>query len=213
MSASLSTDIAHTQVTDHRIPRGSDTQALQPLLDSNTRPYSPRLVPFPYSEDAEQDIRDLALAWAFLAQTGKDGAESEAQRLLQIAVMQSPNDPALLSALGFIEQKRGAVDRARELYQKALTLEPDLIDAAANLGVIEANQGRLREPIRLWQSAFERAPGRSAIGMNIARVLCGAGEFDRARSSVLRVLEFNPDMAAAKEMLRHLNRTPPMCEQ
>src|SRR6266481_5170524 len=33
MSASLSTDIAHTQVTDHRIPRGSDTQALQPLLD------------------------------------------------------------------------------------------------------------------------------------------------------------------------------------
>jgi hypothetical protein len=49
--------------------------------------------------------------------------------------------------------------------------------------------------------------------MNIARVLCGAGEFDRARSSVLRVLEFNPDMAAAKEMLQHLNRTPPMCEQ
>ncbi len=213
MSASLSTDIAHTQVTDHRIPRRSDTQALQPLLDSTTRPYSPRLVPFPYSEDAEQDIRDLALAWAFLAQTRKDGAGSEAQRLLHIAVMQSPNDPALLSALGFIEQVRGAVDRARELYQKALALEPDLIDAAANLGVIEANQGRLREPLRLWQNAFERAPARSAIGMNVARVLCGAGEFERARSSVLRVLEFNPDMAAAKEMLQHLNRTPPVCEQ
>ena len=108
---------------------------------------------------------------------------------------------------------REPIESARELYQKALTLEPDLIDAAASFGVIEANQGRLREPIRLWQSAFERAPGRSAIGMNIARVLCGAGEFDRARSSVLRVLEFNPDMAAAKEMLQHLNRTPPMCEQ
>jgi Flp pilus assembly protein TadD len=130
-----------------------------------------------------------------------------------MAVMQSPNDPALLSALGFIEQKRGAVDRARELYQKALTLEPDLIDAAANLGVIEVNEGRLREPLRLWQNAFERAPARSAIGMNMARVLCGAGEFERARSSVLRVLEFNPDMAAAKEMLQHLNRMPPVCEQ
>jgi len=88
-----------------------------------------------------------------------------------------------------------------------------LIDAAANLGVIEANQGRLREPLRLWQSAFERAPARSAVGMNIARIVCGEGEFDRARSSVLRVLEFNPDMAAAKAMLQHLNRTPPMCEQ
>ena len=213
MPASLSTDIAHTQVTDHRIPRRSDTEVLQPLLNSNTRPSSPRLVPFPFSENAERDIRDLALAQAFLAQTGRDSDASETQRLLHIAVLQSPNDPALLSALGYLEQKRGAFDRARELYQKALSLEPDLIDAAANLGVIEANQGRLREPLRLWQSAFERAPARSAIGMNIARVLCAAGEFDRARSSVLRVLEFNPDMAAAKEMLQHLNRTPPMCEQ
>jgi Tfp pilus assembly protein PilF len=213
MPASLSTDIAHTQVTDHRIPRRSDTEALQPLLNSNARPSSPRLVPFPFSEDAERDIRDLALAQAFLAQTGRDSDASEAQRLLHRAVLQSPNDPALLSALGYIEQKRGAFDRARELYHKALTLEPDLIDAAANLGVIEANQGRLREPLRLWQSAFERAPARSAIGMDIARILCGAGEFDRARSSVLRVLEFNPDMAVAKEMLQHLNRTPPMCEQ
>jgi predicted Zn-dependent protease len=79
--------------------------------------------------------------------------------------------------------------------------------------VIQASQGRLREPIRLWQSAFERAPARSVIGMNIARILCGAREFDRARSSILRVLEFNPDMGAAKEMLQHLNRTPPVCEQ
>jgi tetratricopeptide (TPR) repeat protein len=213
MPASLSTDIAHTQVTDHRILRRSDTAALQPLSDANTRSSSPRLVPFPFSEDAEHDIRDLALAQAFLAQTGKDSATPEAQRLLHIAVLQSPNDPVLLSALGYIEQKRGAVDRARELYQKALDLEPDLIDAAANLGVIEANQGLLREPVRLWQSAFERAPARSAIGMNIARVLCGAGEFDRARSSVSRVLEFNPDMAAAREMLQHLNRMPPVCAQ
>jgi predicted CXXCH cytochrome family protein len=213
MPASLSTDIAHTQVTDHRIPRPSDTGAVKPLLDSNTRPSSPRLVPFPFSEDAERDIRSLALAKAFLVQTGKDGDVSEALRQLNIAVLQSPSDPALLSALGYIEQKRGAADRARELYQKALTSDPDLIDAAANLGVIEANQGRLREPIRLWQSAFERAPARSVIGMNIARILCGAGEFDRARSSVLRVLEFNPDMAAAREMLQQLNRTPPMCAQ
>jgi len=158
MPASPSADIAHTQVTDHRIPRRSDAEALQ-TLDSNARPSSPRLVPFPFSEEADHDIRDLALAWAFLAQNGKEPAATEARRLLQLAVSQSPNDAALLSALGYIEQKRGAVDRARKLYQKALTLEPDFIDAAANLGVIEANQGRLREAVRLSQSAFERAPG------------------------------------------------------
>src|SRR2546423_1500347 len=97
-------------------------------MSALTRPPAPRLVTFPFSEDAERDVRDLALAQAFLAQTGKDSAASEAQRLLHVAVLQSPNDPALLSALGYIEQKRGAVDSARELYQKAVTLEPGLID-------------------------------------------------------------------------------------
>jgi predicted CXXCH cytochrome family protein len=212
MPASPSADIAHTQVTDHRIPRFQAPGA-QPLLDSNAKGSSPRLVPFPDSEDAEHDIRDLALAWEFLAQTGTSGAASEAQRLLRIAVSQSPKDPILLSALGYIEQRQGAVDQARELYQKALALDPDLIDAAANLGVIEANRGGLREPLRLWQSAFERAPARSAIGMNIARIFCGAGEVDAARTSVLRVLEFNPDMAVARQFLQNVNRTPPVCEQ
>jgi Flp pilus assembly protein TadD len=169
----------------------------------------------PDSQEAEQDIRDLALAWESLARTGAIGAapEAEAKRLLSSALLQSPNDPVLLSALGYIEQKRGAVDGARNLYMKALALDPDLIDAAANLAVIEANQGRLREPLRLWQSAFERAPARSAIGLNAARMFCAAGEFNSARSVILRLLEFNPDMAAAMQFLENLNRTPPVCEQ
>ena len=139
--------------------------------------------------------------------------EKKMRGLLERSNLQALQDKTFATLRPQGEHQQNVFDRARELYQKALSLEPDLIDAAANLGVIEANQGRLREPLRLWQSAFERAPARSAIGMNIARVLCGAGEFDRARSSVLRVLEFNPDMAAAKEMLQHLNRIPPMCEQ
>jgi len=168
--------------------------------------------PFLLADAAGSDTRELALAWAFLEQTGARDGKSEAQPLLRTALSQSPNDPILLSTLGYIEQKHGKVDVALELYQKALALDPDLVDAAANLAVIEANQGRLREPIRLWQSVFDRAPARSAIGMNIAKVLCGAGEFARARSSVIRVLAFNPDMAAARHLLQNLDRRPPVCE-
>jgi len=79
--------------------------------------------------------------------------------------------------------------------------------------VIEANQGRLLEPLQLWQSVFDRAPARSAVGMNVARMFCAAGEFDAARAAVLRVLKFNPDMAAARRFLENLKRTPPVCEQ
>jgi tetratricopeptide (TPR) repeat protein len=96
-------------------------------------------------------------------------------------------------------------------YRRALAVNPDLIDAATDLGVIEAESGHLREAAELWQRAFQRAPGRSSLGMNLVTAFCDARQFDEARTTVLRVLEFNPDMTAAKHALQTLNRTPPNC--
>jgi cytochrome c554/c'-like protein/tetratricopeptide repeat protein len=210
MPSSQSTDVAHTQVTDHRIPRRPDISP-QLLQDVDPRPAKPRLIAFPPSLGSDHDVRDLALAWQSLAERGMSSAAGEAERLLRSAAKQTPDDPALLAALGYIEQKRGATDRARELYQKAIALDPSSIDVATNLGVIEASTGHLREALKLWEGAFQRAPGRSAIGMNIARTFCDAGQFDESRSFVLRVLEFNPDLGGAKKLLQQLNRTPPRC--
>jgi predicted CXXCH cytochrome family protein len=209
MPSSQSTDVAHTQVTDHRIPRRPEISPQ--LLQDAAPPAKPRLVPFPPSPGSDHDTRDLALAWQSLAERGMPFAAAEAERLLRSAAKQSPDDPAVLAALGYIEQKRGAADRARELYQKAMALDQNSIDAATNLGVLEANSGHLREAVKLWEGAFQRAPGRSAIGMNLARTFCDAGQFDQARSFVLRVLEFNPDLGGAKKLLQQLNRTPPRC--
>jgi hypothetical protein len=50
--------------------------------------------------------------------------------------------------------------------------------SATNLGVLEANQGRATEVIKLWQAAFERAPGRSEIGLNLARLFCQTEQFE-----------------------------------
>jgi Flp pilus assembly protein TadD len=75
--------------------------------------------------------------------------------------------------------------------------------SATNLGVLEANQGRAAEAIKPWQAAFERAPGRSEIGMSLARLFCQTEQFDVARDSVLSVLRFNPDLGPAKK--------PPRC--
>ena len=68
------------------------------------------------------------------------------------------------------------------------------------------------EAVRLWEEAFERAPGQSSIGMNIARAFCGAGQVDRARDYVLRVLEFNPDLTEAKNLFQRLNGPDPKCD-
>jgi len=208
MPASLSTDVAHTEVTDHRILR---RPASTPMLENAfAQPATPKLVPFPHSHESDSDLRDDALAWESVAESGLKSAEAEAERLLRLALLKS-SDPALLSAMGYIEQKHGATDRARELYQKALAIDPNLIDAATNLGVLEAKSGHMREAVTLWQGSFQRAPGRSSIGMNLARSFCGSGQFDEARTYTLRVLQFNPDLGAAKKLLNGLNADPPKC--
>jgi tetratricopeptide (TPR) repeat protein len=99
------------------------------------------------------------------------------------------------------------------LYEKALAADSTLIDAATNLGAIEANRGHLREAVKLWQDAFQRAPGQSRIGMNLARLFCDTGQPGNARDYVLRVLEFNPDLSEAKDLLQRLNGNPPKCNR
>jgi len=211
MPSSLSADVAHTEVTDHRILRQPPISP-QLLQNGNTQPTLPRLVRFPDSQKTDEDVRDLALAWESLVNSGMTVAAPETERLLRSAIDKSPNDPAVLSALGYSAQKKGDLGHAHEFYEKALSIDPTLIDAATNLGAIEANRGHLREALRLWQDAFQRAPGQSRIGMNIARLFCDTGQPSSARDYVLRVLEFNPDLPEAKNLLQHLSRPSPNCK-
>lgn len=207
MPASLSSDVAHTQVTDHRILRHPAVQSA-PSSNSNQLP---ALAPFPPSAEAGKDLRDLALAWQSIVNSGMTMAQPQTEQLLRAALQQSLNDPALLSALAYIAQRRGNDTEAEALYKKALGEDATLVDAATNFGVLEAQQNHMTEAIKLWQFAFERAPGRSEIGMNLARTFCGGARYDVARSYVLRVLRFNPDLASAKKLLEELNANPPGC--
>jgi Flp pilus assembly protein TadD len=86
-----------------------------------------------------------------------------------------------------------------------------LIDATANLGVIEAQRGNYDAAIQLLKSVFERSPGRSAVGMNLAQVQCTSGNINEARSTVSRVLEFNPDLSQAKKLMASLKESVPKC--
>jgi hypothetical protein len=47
--------------------------------------------------------------------------------------------------------------------------------------------------------------------MNLARAFCAAGQASEARNYTMRVLQFNPDLTAAKKLLNGLNADPPKC--
>ncbi|HZR65630.1 MAG TPA: tetratricopeptide repeat protein [Terriglobales bacterium] len=195
MPASSSKDVAHTEVTDHRIPRiASIFAALVPAEGREER----RLVPFPESQEAENDLRDFALAWESLANEGIEAARAKALELLRRSTVQFPDDAETISALAYEEQLQGNISDAQKLYQGALARDPNLIDVMTNLGVIKAQAGDFPDAIKLLQGAFSRAPGRSSVGMDLARVLCTAGKREEALMSVKRVLEFNPDLDVAR---------------
>lgn len=210
MPESASKDVAHTEVTDHRIPRVPSVSP-QLLQDTNASLSKPELVPFPDTKEAEDDLRDLALAWESLANSGMSAAWPEAEAMLRRSAARLPDDAATLAALGYEDQVRGNLTEARMLYQRALAADPDSIDAATNLGVIEAQRGNLPLAATLLQGAFERAPGQSGVGLNLARVFCLEGKLDQSRSAVDRVLEFNPDMSVAKGLRESLTRPKPSC--
>ena len=198
MPSLQSADVAHTQSTDHRILRRPQTVE---LLQGES---SIRLLPFPENEASLTTSRDFALGWENLAERGVEGASHEAEHYLRQALKDRPSDPALLSALGFVEQEHGRENEARELYERALKIDPLSNDAATNLGVLEARSGHPRQAIDLWKAAFDRVPHRSAVGMNLATVLCSLGQTGEARGYILRVLRFNPDLTPAKRALHEL---------
>jgi Flp pilus assembly protein TadD len=170
------------------------------------------VVSFPGSATPQTTTRDLALVWESLAQRGIEGASRQAEQYLRKAVKERPDDPNLLSALGFIDQERGREKEARELYEHALKIDPLSNDAATNLGTLEAQAGNLRRAVELWQGAFDRVPHRSALGMDLAMAFCAAGQKEEARRYVLRVLDFNPDFTNAKRLLAHLKADPVKCQ-
>jgi predicted CXXCH cytochrome family protein len=196
--------VAHTQSTDHRILR-------RPLAEPLPATSGGELKAFPESDAPLATTRDFALAWETLAQRGVEGALPQAESYLRKAVTEWPNDAALLTALGFVEQERGHRQEARGFYERTLKVRPRANTAAANLGILEAQSGNVKRAVQLWQGAFERIPYRSAIGINLAIVFCEAGQADDAKRYLERVLEFNPDSTSAKQLLGHLNENPPKC--
>jgi predicted CXXCH cytochrome family protein len=194
----LSSDIAHTQATDHRILRRPG-ESVAPAVAEQPR----ALERFP-PVSTKLDNRDLALAEEQVVP--RLAAVGEREKFLRKALAQKPDDPELLTALGFLYQSQGKLQQSRQLYERALQIDPLETAAATDLGVIDAQTGNLQEAVQLWEAAFQREPANIVIGLNLSKVLWQEGQQVKAREEIKRVLEFNPDLPEAEGLLKEWSK-------
>jgi Flp pilus assembly protein TadD len=191
-------NIPHVAWTDHRIRQHPEREEsanadplnhemeLTPILPGSTSP------------------RDLALAYYNLAVNGNTAERPRATALLNAAAMSSPDDEAVLRALGVLSEWNGDSARAEQLYRTLLAKDPDSLTATTNLGTLLAKSGNLQAAAALWQPAFARNEDLVGLGQNLATLECMLGEKDKSIEVLKRALIYSPDIPELQNKLSQI---------
>ena len=204
-------DIAHEQVTDHRIPRVPTEKTAK--QGSAAAVGTLVAIGASVGVPGASGDRDLGLAYALAASRGDREAGERAMELLRKseALPEASSDHELHEQLGFLEQLAGEKDAAAREY--GLALEADSHDsvAAGDLALLKAGEHQYGTAIELWERAFQEDPVQLTAGMNLAIVECGLGKKEAALGTLERVLAFSPDDRAAREFERGIRSGAHAC--
>jgi Flp pilus assembly protein TadD len=208
MPRGASEDIAHEQVTDHRIqiPRPA-------VLRSGAERASKSGTLAPIGDEKATD-RELGLAYAQMAQRGDRRSGEIALTLLRKAETleaATAKDAELHTELGFLEQKSGNIHAADREYRAALASNPDDGTARGDLAVLFAGTGDYATAVRLWQRVFEADPAQAAAGYNLALGQCRLGQKNEAEATLKRLLSFDPDDQRARSLATALAGSAQTC--
>lgn len=127
----------------------------------------------------ESDLRhiltldpDHAMALNALGYTLADRTSrlAEAKSLIVRALTLSPNEPAYLDSLGWVEYRLGNHARARILLEQAYGLMPDH-EIAAHLGEVLWVMGQREAALEAWQAGLALDPDSSVLAETMQRLL------------------------------------------
>ena len=94
---------------------------------------------------------------------------AEAKALIEKAHQLTPDDPAVLDSLGWVNYRLGNLDEAERYLRQALVRFPDH-EVAAHLGEVLWANGKRREARQVWAKAFETQPDSSVLRKTVLRL-------------------------------------------
>ncbi len=193
----------HIAWTDHRLRQRYGQP--EPSFDPDK---AMELVPF---FGGKADPRDLALAYYDVVAGGNTAEIPRAWSLLSAAREANPRDLPVLTALGYLAQKKGNTEQAVDIYRDALKVNPLDPTVTNNLATLLARSGQLQGAETLWAKTFALNESTDEPGINLASAECMLGDKEAAKLTLKRVLFYSPDRKAARQLLKAIESGEEAC--
>jgi len=182
------TNVAHSAVTDHSIPRVPHKQA------AAAPGRLPELRAWREPANAEEGRRDLGLAYFELATSTK--AAPDLREAYQILAQLPPKkrlvDPAVEADLGSVLLAEDQVRLAVQLFQNALVLEPQNARYAYCLGTALERAGDSGNALKELRRSIELDPSQPDAYLALAEFYKRKGHDAESQAAIREYLRFMP---------------------
>jgi tetratricopeptide (TPR) repeat protein len=193
MSKVVSSNVAHTAITDHRIIRAPGKE--RPDARDLSSPEKYPLVPFFHDEtdfSNPETKRDLGIALIKLAsQRPPRELARLALPLLDIGLQPWPDDVPALEAKGFALSYQGKPEEALDAFMKALQLVPDRERSVFAAAQLNSQLGRNETAVTLWQRAIHLNPWNWQYHEGLAKAYANQQEWKEAALECQETLKLN----------------------
>lgn len=111
-----------------------------------------------------------------------------ARDLFQLALAVTPDDPLILSNLGYSYYLSGNFIVAQDYFNQALALDPSFARAKTNLGLIYIRNGQYHSAVQLLQQVMSKAEAYNDVGY----FLMLEGRYKEAQYFLQQAIELSP---------------------
>ncbi|WP_285906917.1 tetratricopeptide repeat protein [Pseudodesulfovibrio pelocollis] len=115
----------------------------------------------------------------------------------------APSDKSL-SGIALIRMENGEKENAYSLFVEAVRMNPENMVALFSLIRLGHELERVADIIPYLRNYLEIDPAKHEVRFSLAGCLMCAGQEDAARGELEKILEANPEFAAARELLEQL---------
>ena len=162
---------------------------------------------FAFYEQARQAQPAFAPAHNHLASLYlRVGRREEALAAAREAARLDPDDAEAHYNIGAAYANQGRTAEALAAYREAVRVDPRLARGHDGIGQLQAELGQTTDAIRAFEAAIRADPTYSDAYLNLAVVLTGVGDIDRAVATVRELLRRVPGDTRGQRLDQHLRQ-------